>query len=233
MLRDLLTKVRKKGFDGPYYRGARGKLRFLLESTLWRHELVFVATPRSWGDTPRPEGGLVLHPIRRFADFEPWRAEVEAAFYPGYLEEQWRAPFTWGEEAVVGTVDGRVACYNWMQFGTPEGFPTYYGRMFETEARILRGGVLPEFRRLGLNTLMKHRLLERYFREGATRVYAECYERNIPSVRTLLKIGFQVVGRLRVLELPGGRGYVRWSSVEPIVDEFRAQGIELAPPPSR
>jgi ribosomal protein S18 acetylase RimI-like enzyme len=227
MLGGILARIRRRGFDGPFYRGVRGKLRFVAESTVARSEIVFVCTPESFAAAPRPTGpSLELHPVERYADLEPFRAALEAEYHPGYLDG-WRAPFTWGERAVVGTVEGKVACYNWMQFGTRAGFPTYWGRMFQGEARVLRGGVAPSFRRSGLNTLMKHRLLERFFGEGATRVYAECYKYNLPSVRTLLKIGFYPVGLLRVVELGPARNFVKWLPIERAYAEFRALGIDL------
>lgn len=230
MFARLAAKLQRKGFVGPYYAGARGKLRFLLESTVARQEIIFVASPESFAAAPSPSGPpLELHPIRTFSDFDPFRAEVEAEFYPGYTDS-WRDPFTWGEEAVIGTVEGRTASYNWMQFGTREGFPTYYGRMFDNEARILRGGVLPSSRRGGLNTLMKYRLLERFFASGVARVYAECYKYNLPSVRTLLRIGFRPVGLLSIVELPGLRGFVRWEPTEELHRVLREIRIEEQSP---
>ena len=230
MFRNLAARLQRRGFDGPFYRGFRGKLRFALESTVARTEIVFIATPESFAAAPRPTGpDLELHPAECFADLEPFRAGLEAEYHPGYIDS-WSAPFTWGERAVVGTVGGRVACYNWMQFGTRQGFPTYWGRMFEGEARVLRGGVVPAFRRGGLNTLMKHRLLEQFFSQGMSRVYAECYKYNVPSVRTLLKIGFYPVGLIRVLEVGPARNFVKWLPVERIAGEFREMGIDLSPP---
>ena len=233
MLKDLSTRIARKGFVGPRYRGLMGKARFALESTVARQELFFVNTLESFRAVEVPEDvGLTLHRIREFADFAPFTAGVEAEYYPGYVEA-WRAPFTWGEQAVIGTVDGRVASYNWMQYGMPAGFPTYWGRMFAGEARFIRGGVVPSFRRGGLNTLMKYRLLERFFgEEGITRVYAECYKNNLPSVRTLLRLGFRAVALLTVLEMPPLRGFIRWSSIDRVKAEFLEQGVDLAAAPS-
>jgi ribosomal protein S18 acetylase RimI-like enzyme len=227
LIRNLAAKLRKKGFVGPYYAGLCGKLRFLVESTVYRKELVFVATPDTFRTVPRPrDPGLELHPIRAFADLEPFRSGLDSEYYPGYTEA-FRGPFTWGEQAVIGTLAGKVACYSWMQFGTPKGFPTYYGRIFEREARILRVGVAPSYRRLGLSTLMNYRLLERFFQGGCTRVYIECYKYNLPSVRTFLKIGFRPVGVLTVIEVPLARGFVRWAPVGTAAAQFRSEGIEL------
>jgi RimJ/RimL family protein N-acetyltransferase len=230
MLRGLIDRARRKGFTGPRYAGARGKLRFAAESTVRRRELVFAATPESAAGVPAPGGPpLELHRVRSFAELEPFRAGLDAAYWPG-LVDSFRAPFTWGEEAVVGTIGGRPACYCWMQFGTREGYPTYYGRMFEREARILRAGVAPEFRRHGPNKITMHRLLERSFAAGVERVWAECYLHNVPAARTFLRIGFRPVGVLEVLELPGMRGFVRWSAVDAVLDELRRDGVDLAPP---
>ncbi len=227
MIRDAVTRLRTRGFDGPFYQGFRGKLRFVAESTVARTEFLFLCTPGSFAAASRPSGPpLELHPIDLFEDLEPFRAGLEAEYHPGYVD-RWRAPFTWGERAVVGTVEGKVACYNWMQFGTREGFPTYWGRLFEGDNRLLRGGVVPSFRRFGLNTLMKHRLLEEFFESGVTRVYIESYKYNIPSVRTFLKIGFYPVGLLRVVELGQARSFVKWLPIEQAYAEFRELGIDL------
>ncbi|HSU13292.1 GNAT family N-acetyltransferase [Longimicrobium sp.] len=232
MLSELAAKIRRKGFTGPRYVGLGGKLRFLRESTLARRELVFAATPESFAAAPAPQGPpLELHRIRAAAGLEPFRAGLAAAWYPG-LVESFAPPLGWGEEAVIGTVDGEVACYCWMQFGTAEGFPTYYGRMLEREARILRAGVAPAFRRSGLNKLTMHRLLERSFAAGAERVWAECYLHNLPAARTFLRIGFRAVGVLTVLEAPPLRGFVRWSSLDPAAALYRRHGVDLLAAPS-
>lgn len=211
---------------GPYYAGVRGKLRFLRECSLWRKEIVFVAEPEGFGRAPRPAGpALELHPVREFANLEPFRSDLDTAYYPGYVEA-FRAPFSWGEEAVLGLVDGRVASFAWMQFGTPDGFPTYYGRLFPGEARILRVGVAPAFRRGGVNTRMIHRLLERLFSGGVTRVYIECFLHNLPSVRTFLRTGFRPVGVLTVLPFPPGGSFVRWGPERAVAEALRELGIE-------
>ncbi|HEX6750638.1 MAG TPA: GNAT family N-acetyltransferase [Longimicrobium sp.] len=227
MLSGVAARLRGKGFTGPRYVGLAGKLRFLAESTLWRRELVFAATPAGFAAAPRPQGPpLELHRVRTFAEMERFRGGIDAAWYPG-LTDTFHAPFGWGEEAVVGTIDGDVACYCWMQFGTAEGFPTYYGRMLEREARILRAGVAPAFRRAGLNKRTMHHLLERSFAEGVERVWAECYLNNLPAARTFLRIGFRAVGVLTVVEMPPLRGFVRWRPLEPAAALFRRHGVEL------
>lgn len=216
--------LRARGFDGPRYTGLRGRLRFVVESTLWRRELVFVCTPASFAAARGDDApDLVLHDVADADGWEPFRAGLEAAWYPGIVERL-REPFGWGEQAVVGTVDGRVASYNWMQRGTREGVPTYYGRMMEDDARILRGSVAPAFRRRGLNTSMKRALLRRLFASGATRVLAECYLNNVPSVRTLLRLGFRAVGVLTVVEAPPLRGFVRWERAD-VAAELARLGI--------
>lgn len=207
-------RLQLMGFEGPAYRGTRGKLRFVLESTLWREELVFVATPESFAAvSPPAEPRLELIALERYEDVEPFRAELEEHYYAGYTE-RWRGPFEWGERAVIGRLDGRVACYNFFQEGHERGHPTYWGRLLADDARVLRGAVLPAFRRLGLNRVMKWRLLQRFFEQGRRRVYGECYSNNLPSIRTLVGVGFVAIGKLKVLEIAPLRNFVRWEPLD-------------------
>jgi GNAT superfamily N-acetyltransferase len=226
-LASLLARFQKMGFEGPFYRGIRGKARFLFESIAWRTEFIFAGTRESFASV-RPPGPtqLVLTPITSFAELEIFRSQLEAEYYHGYLEA-WRSPFTWGEEVVIGTMDGRIAAFAWVQRGTAEGFPTYYGRLFERDARILRVGVVPRFRRRGLNSAMMHVLLERLLAEGFRRVFAESHKYNLPSVRTFLRVGFRPVGSITVLTLPLEREFVRWSSAADIESHLRELDINM------
>jgi RimJ/RimL family protein N-acetyltransferase len=225
----ILARLRKNGFEGPFYSGIPGKARFVIESTIGRSDLIFTATPQSLAHHALPaEPDVQLHLVRDFAGFAPFVAEFEAEYYRGYAGS-WKAPFTWGEQAVVGTVGGRVASIAWLQLGTAEGYPTYYGCMFEREARILRVGVVPSFRRQGVNTVATHRILQRLFAAGVQRVYIECHKYNVPSIRTFTRVGFTPVGIIRVIELPGLRRFVRWTSAESAAAEFRSLGIDYHP----
>jgi RimJ/RimL family protein N-acetyltransferase len=71
---------------------------------------------------------------------------------------------------------------------------------------------------------MKRALLRRLFASGATRVLAECYLNNVPSVRTLLRLGFRAVGVLTVVEAPLLRGFVRWERAD-VAAELARLGI--------
>jgi GNAT superfamily N-acetyltransferase len=212
MITQLARRFRHSGFVGPRYKGVFGRARFFAESVFGRREILFVATPSTF--VPARMAGdseLHLHPITKFEDLAPFREEFDRAFYPGYID-RWRAPFTWGEQAVVGTIDGRVVSYNWIQRGTIAGFPTYYGRLFQDEARVLRGGVLPAYRGRGINRVMKSYLLAELFDDGANRVYGECYAGNVPSIRSLLGIGFKPFALITVLEIRPMRQFIRWHS---------------------
>jgi ribosomal protein S18 acetylase RimI-like enzyme len=226
-LAGLLARFQKKGFEGPYYRGILGKARFLLESVGWRTEFVFAGTRESLAlACPLRSTKLILARVTSFSELETFRGELEREYYQGYLEA-WRRPFTWGEQLVIGTVDGRIAAFAWVQRGTQEGFPTYYGRLFESDARILRVGVVPSFRRQGLNSAMMHGLLERLLAEGFRRVFAESHKYNVPSVRTFLKVGFRAVGAIRIVTVPGGREFLRWASSADFESHLRELDINL------
>src|SRR5207248_1827873 len=187
----MLARVRKAGFEGPFYEGLLGKARFAFESLAWRTEFIFAGTRESQASAQAPRDvRLVLTTVTSFSDLDRFRAGLEAEYFRGYLDG-WRAPFTWGEEVVIGTVDECVAGFAWVQRGTSEGFPTYYGPLFGDEARILRVGVVPGFRRQGVNSAMMYALLQRLLADGFQRVFAETHKYNVPSVRTFLKVGFR------------------------------------------
>jgi GNAT superfamily N-acetyltransferase len=227
MIRQLFDRLAHRGFEGPLYTGFRGKARFLFESVVGRTDLVFVATTKTVTNLVVPNAiGLQLQTAANFTDLKKFREALDAEYYFGYVE-RWRAPFTWGERAAVGTVDGSLASFAWIQDGTSGGFPTYYGRLLEREARILRLGVLPSFRRRGLSALTLSLILESLFASGVERVYIECHRYNLPSVRSFLRSGFRPIGAISVVEIPGVRGFVRWKSLPPIAAELRTFGIEL------
>jgi RimJ/RimL family protein N-acetyltransferase len=209
----LGRRLRSMGFEGPAYQGIRGKLRFVMESTLWRQEIVFVATRESFdaaGDFPGPPVELVR--VDGFDALAPFAAEIESHYYPGYLD-RWRGPFSWGERAVLALLDGKVAAYNFYQSGTPRGVPPYWGRLLADDMRTLRAAVMPPFRRHGVNRMMKRKLLRTFFDGGTTRVYAECYRNNVPSARSFMTAGYAPIGELRVVEARPLRNFVRWQPV--------------------
>lgn len=229
MLRSLARKWATKGFDGPFYAGVRGKIRFLIESTVIRSEIIFTATPASFGAVAPPAGPPIeLLRATSFAQLEPFRTAFEAEYYPGYVDA-WRAPFTWGEHAVIATIDGRPAGFAWLQFGNAQGFPTYYSRIFEHEVRVLRVGVAPSFRRRGVNTAMMYRILSDLFASAAERVCIECHKYNTPSARTFLRVGYRPTAMITVLEFPGMRRFVRWSNMDSAAGELARLGIEPLP----
>lgn len=228
-LAKLLARFQRAGFAGPFYRGFRGKARFLFESLAWRTEFVFLATRKSFAKVPRPKPAkFALTHVASFAELEKYRSQLDIEYYPGYLDG-WRRPFTWGEQAAIGTMDGRIAAFAWTQRGTPDGYPTYYGRLFEADARILRVGVVPTFRGQGLNSSMMHQLLGHLIEEGFQRVFAESHKYNLPSVRTFLRVGFRIVGAITVLTLPGEKHFVSWMSpddIGPHLDELGLRANE-------
>jgi ribosomal protein S18 acetylase RimI-like enzyme len=114
---------------------------------------------------------------------------------------------------VIALANGEAAGFNWIQEGKEGGYPTYYGRIFEDEARFLRAGVLPAWRRKGVNRRMKTLLLQRYFQRGVRRVWVESYRNNLPSIQSLKSQGFRPVGEISVIEIPGFRNYIKWHSL--------------------
>lgn len=230
MLGELARKIARKGFVGPQYRGVLGKARFAFESVVARKDFLFVATPESFAAVPAPAAGpLELHTISSFDELGPYAADLEREYYPGFLDA-WRAPFGWGEELVLGTVEGQAACFHWLQRGSAAGVPVYWGSLLAGDARMLRAGVAPSFRRQGLNTLMDHMLLDRLFAAGMARVYIECHRNNVPSIRAFLKAGFRPLRLFTVVELRPFRSFLRWASAAAVRRELLELGIEVSDP---
>ena len=221
----LLARFKTMGFEGPFYRGARGKLRFLIESAIWRREFLFLGTRDSLATTATAGGPpLRVLEAKSFDELERYRSQLDADYYPGFLEN-WRRPFSWGESVVLALANDEVAAFAWIQRGSKTGFPTYYSRLLEDEARILRVGVVPRFRRQGINSQLMRACLQRLIGEGFGRVYAESHKYNVPSVRTFLKAGFRIDGLMSVLSVPGSGERIRWSSPSVIDAHLREIGI--------
>jgi len=213
----LRRRLHVMGFEGPAYSGLRGRTRFILESALWREEVVLVATRASFEAVGEPAGpALELIAIDRYEDLDRFRDELEERYYPGYVDA-WRGPFDWGERAVIGRLDGNVASFNFFQLGSCTGHPTYWGRLLAGQARVLRGGVIPKYRHRGLNRIMKWQLLRTFFQSGTNQVFAECYSSNTPSLKALLAVGFRPIGSLTVVAAFPFKNFVRWRRVDPSV----------------
>lgn len=209
-LRTLTKKLSRKGFVGPRYRGLPGKIRFGYESFVARRELVFLMDP---GDLVESRSldtiSLEVIEVADMEGLEVYRADLEARWYPGLLEG-WKGPFDWGERLFLGLHEGGPIAFTWVQVGLREGAPVYWGRVFDGEYRILRVGTAPEWRGRGASTGLLAVVLKSLLSAGASRVYVECYEGNIPSVKTMEGLGFRRFGRIEVLEIPGLRNFVRW-----------------------
>jgi RimJ/RimL family protein N-acetyltransferase len=225
-LRSIGARLRTVGFQGPFYQGFWGKMRFVFESLVYRHEFVFTATRESLAQARKVDvGDLRIVPADSFAALETFSEPFNREYHPGF-SKTWEYPFGWGETARVALLHGRPVGISWIQRGTREGYPTYYGRLEAADARILRVGVVPSARRQGVNTRMLQLILDELIAEGRERVFIECYARNVPSVRTFLRIGFRPVGLLRVLSPPGIRQIIRWESAAMMASTL--QRIEAA-----
>ena len=224
MMREWLRRLTRRGYAGPSYQGLLGKLRFAWEESVWHEEIVWYATPGTWSAVAAPSlAGLELHAIQGPEAMDDVRGVFEREYYAGCLDE-WARYFSWGERVVLARRSGQPVGFNWYQLGTQEGFQTFYGALFEDDGRVCRGGVFPSMRQQGINTKMKWLLLKRLFDGGVRRVYADCSRGNVASVRALAHAGFRPFGMLGTASI-GGRVYVRWKPVTPVLEELRLQGV--------
>lgn len=221
---DWIARFRNRGFVGPRYTGIVGKLRLLHQHWLVRTDVVLIATPEGKNRPPKeanPSVSLLL--VKEYVNFEQYIPEFESEYYPGYAST-WRHLFEWGETLALALLNGRVAGFGWLQEGTPEGLRCYYGCLFANEYRVLRVGVLPSYRRRGVNTTFYVLLLRHLFRSGVTRVYVDCNKDNIPSLKAQIRGGFRPIGEITVLPLLD-RHFIRWKPLSRAVVDTWAELI--------
>lgn len=209
-LSTLLRKVRVSGFVGPRFAGFRGKLRLLYQDLVIRTDVVLTATPESSSQTFREvDLSVNLQLYKSYAEFEPHASDLDVAYYRGYAAA-WKQIFNWGEILALALKNGQVVGFGWIQQGSPEGRIFHYGHLFRGEYRILRVGVLPNYRRRGINSAFYSLLLRHLFDMGASRVYIDCNKDNIPSLKAQIRAGFRPIGEIRVLGPLLGRDFIRW-----------------------
>ena len=224
-----LGNLRNRGFVGPRYEGLTGKLRFLFQALVYRTEVVLQVA--RWDDLPpaAAETELTVEWHTHFEDVERYREQLDAAYYPGFLDG-WRAPFSWGERVALGMAAGKVVAFVWAQAGRAQGVIAWFGPVLDRECRVSRMGVLPGLRGRAYLARFLALLLPQLFREGYDRIYSEVALDNEPSMKAHLRTGFRAIGVVGVAgRLLGGRAVV-WKQVSP---EVAAQLAAMAGPAGR
>jgi len=224
-LRRLMARISRRGFVGPRFDGIAGKIRFAYQYLVGRHEVVLVAEPHTFHPEQEAGPALQLQFIERWEDFIPYRSHFDEAYYPGYVDG-WRDVFEWKQELVIALIDGVAAGFGWVQRGAPAGVACHYGPLREGEYRILRVGVLPQYRRRGVNTAFYTMVLRALFARGAMRVYVDCSRDNAPSLRAQLKSGFRAIGELYVRGRLRRGDEVRWTAE---YDSAHVRGLRMRP----
>lgn len=207
----VLDRVRSGGFVGPAYSGWIGKARFAFEELVARTEVVLVAEPESVKNTDSLAERVELRFVDAWDALAGFEAEIDGAYHSGYVA-RWRGPFERGERLVLALTEGHVAGFGWLQTGTPEGVPCHYALIKTGEFRILRVGVLPAYRRRGINSGFYALLLRELFSQGARRVYIDSSRNNVASLRAQRRAGFRTVGEILVRGRLFGSGVIRWRS---------------------
>ena len=127
----------------------------------------------------------------------------------------------------LGLIRDEVAGFYWIQDGTPAGNHCYYGVLLKGDARILRAGVVPSRRRQGVYTQLTRDLLYHLTEQGVRRVYVECTERNIASLRAHVRAGFRPIGCIRVVGGALAAAHVRWGSPDRLIDDLSQEGVPI------
>ena len=221
----MLRSLQVRGLVGPRYRGLPGKLRLAFQELVYRTDVILQLTSQGFEAPPSP-AGMTQRWVDRFESLEPFRKDLDAAYYPGYLET-WRAPFSWGERVALGLVEGRVVASVWAQDGSDQGPVGWYGTILDGECRLSRMGVPPWARGHAYLTGLLGLLIPGLFAVGAERLYSEVTLENEPSLKTHVRLGFRPIALVGVAgRLLGGRATV-WKSVPApvltMLEQYREQ----------
>jgi len=207
MIAAALARLRSRGFVGPRYAGLLGRIRFVTQHLVVRREVVLVATRDTavFDDAPT----ITLRSIRTWRELEPFIAVIDSDYHAGYTK-RWRRVLEWGEELFLVFRGDAVAGFGWAQRGEHAQIASHYGPIPEGDYRLLRVGVLPSWRRQGINRAFYRAVLRELFSRGAQRVYVDCSRDNLPSLAAQLEAGFRPVGEIAVTGslVPGT--WVRW-----------------------
>ncbi len=207
----MLRSLQVRGLVGPRYRGFRGKLRLAFQELVYRTDVILQLRRHDF-QPPAPAPAMTLRWIDRFESLEPYRADLDAAYYQGFLET-WRMPFSWGERVALGLVEGRIVAFVWAQDGADGGPVGWFGPILEHECRLSRMGVPPWARGRAHLTALLGLLIPGLFAGGAERLYSEVTLENEPSLKTHVRLGFRAVALVRVAgRLLGGRATI-WKGV--------------------
>lgn len=208
----LLDRIRSRGFVGPAYSGLLGKARFAFEEFVARREVILVADRDSLNNEEHNAAGISLLRVDTWDGLTPFADEIDAGYHSGYAA-RWRAPFRSGETLFLARRGDRVVGFGWVQTGTAAGLACHYGLIRLGEFRILRVGVLPAFRRQGINVAFYSLLLRQLFSDGAERVYVDSSRNNVPSIRAQRRAGFRPLREIIV------RGRLLGNSVTELVEK--------------
>ncbi len=203
-----LRSMKSRGFIGPRYQGLSGKLRLLVQGFLIHTEIVSFADAAWWKETVSVPDGCELIHLDSFEASIPYLPALNEA-YGRDLSSEWKRYFGWGQTCALLTVKDEVAAFGWLQSGDV-GAKCYYLQLQPGEFRAVREGVLPGFRGQGLYPVRHQLLLSSLFARGASRVYIDAYEDNVPSWKGHKRAGYREFGRIRVFTPLGLVEYARW-----------------------
>jgi RimJ/RimL family protein N-acetyltransferase len=153
-----------------------------------------------------------IRPIVAPEVLDEYAEAIDSAYFPGYVAAM-KAPFAWGEQLLLATSDEKPVAFIWLQSGAQPASTTYLGPLLQNEGRLLRAGVLPEFRGKGIYTVMLRQVLSRLLEAGFGNVFIDCSRYNVPALRAHLAAGFRAVGIARVVRCLGRRPFVAWQSL--------------------
>lgn len=121
------------------------------------------------------------------------------------LNEAFESIIKRGQRLWIGTIEGRLAIYNWTRNAAQS--LDFFFPIAENEVLIWQVETLPAHRGKGLMTLLIDHIVKTLFAEGIHKVYISHATHNLATKRALLKNHFQLIGR-GIMRAGSSRGRV-------------------------
>ena len=121
-----------------------------------------------------------------------------------YDEKDIIRSYTWlekGDKCFVGYINDQIPTYLWVNLKERLLSRNYSLPIGKNKAFIFKGFTIPAMRGLGLAPSALTYALIWLQNNGYSIAYSDVDKKNIPSIRTLQKVGFQIIGSYRVFRI--------------------------------
>ena len=124
-----------------------------------------------------------------------------------YKQEYWGKPewFDLGWQLCIGNIDNYPVALSWTRIGSQCN--DFVMPLTEKSAILWQTVILPSARGQGIFSVILYRVSKQLFERGIESIYGLCREYNYPSKKSTMKIGFKIIGFLKIKKKLGKSAY--------------------------